>query len=159
MVQADCETAKLASRASSDVARHYFLRHSCAGRNPSRPTASFALWQGQIKQPAVYILASQPNGTLYVGVTSALFDRVIDHRAGTFGGFTAKHGIKTLVYYETFDTMDEAIRRETRLKAWKRLWKIRLIEQVNPTWADLFDLTDGVRNVGPAGQSEQPHSG
>jgi putative endonuclease len=112
------------------------------------------MWRGQIKQPAVYMLASRPNGTLYVGVTSALFDCIIDHREGTFGGFTAQHGIKTLVYYEMFDTMDEAIRRETRLKSWKRLWKIRLIEQMNQTWADLFDPTDGVRAVGIAGQSE-----
>jgi putative endonuclease len=81
------------------------------------------MWNGTLKQPAIYILASQPNGTLYIGVTSALFDRMLNHRDSTFKGFTATHGVKTLVYYEFFNSMDEAIRREKRLKKWERLWK------------------------------------
>jgi putative endonuclease len=110
------------------------------------------MWNGTLKQPAIYILASQPNGTLYIGVTSALFDRMLNHRDGTFKGFTATHDVKTLVYYEFFNSMDEAIRREKRLKKWERLWKIRLIEAMNPTWSDLFDPSEGILTVGCGGQ-------
>ena len=85
----------------------------------------------------VYILASRRNGTLYIGVTNDLSRRVGEHRDGTASSFTKKHGVNLLVYYETFDDVTAAIARETRLKKYKREWKINLIEQDNPNWFDL----------------------
>ena len=90
------------------------------------------------KQPAVYILASKRNGTLYVGVTSDLIKRVWQHRSDATEGFTQKYGVHRLVYYELHTDMAEAIQREKRLKKWNRSWKIRLIEQENPEWLDLW---------------------
>ena len=90
------------------------------------------------KQPAVYILASKRNGTLYVGVTSDLIKRVWQHRSDATEGFTQKYGVHRLVYYELHADMAEAIQREKRLKKWNRSWKIRLIEQENPEWLDLW---------------------
>jgi putative endonuclease len=90
------------------------------------------------KQPAVYILASKRNGTLYVGVTSDLVKRVWQHRNDVLGGFTKKYGVHTLVYYELHADMTEAIRREKQLKKWNRAWKIELIEKENPQWHDLW---------------------
>ncbi len=87
--------------------------------------------------PAVYLMASKRNGTLYLGVTSNLLQRVAQHRAGTLGGFTVAHNVKTLVWFETHPTMESAILREKRLKAWKRGWKLGLIESANPDWRDL----------------------
>ena len=104
------------------------------------------------KSPVVYMLASQPNGTLYIGVTSGLYDRMREHREGTFEGFTKKYDVKQLVYYETHATMPEAIKRESRMKKWRRLWKIRLIEEMNPTWSDLFDDDEGAQEFGVGGQ-------
>ncbi len=92
-----------------------------------------------MKQPAVYILASRRNGTLYVGVTSNLAGRVEAHRPGAVQGFTEKYGVKTLVYFELHDDMYEAIQREKRIKKWNRAWKIELIERANPDWRDLSD--------------------
>jgi putative endonuclease len=91
-----------------------------------------------MKAPAVYILASQRNGTLYVGVTSDLIQRIWQHREGVVEGFTAQHTVKTLVWYEQHDTMESAIMREKALKKWRREWKLRLIEERNPEWADLW---------------------
>jgi putative endonuclease len=90
-----------------------------------------------MKQPAVYILASARNGTLYIGVTSNLSWRIEAHRSGAVGGFTEKYGVHSLVYFELHSEMYEAIQREKRLKKWNRAWKIRLIEESNPEWADL----------------------
>ncbi len=90
------------------------------------------------KQPCVYILASQRNGTLYVGVTSDLFLRTGLHKQDLIEGFTKHYGVHQLVYYEMHHTMPEAIRREKQLKKWNRAWKIRLIESMNPEWEDLF---------------------
>jgi len=87
--------------------------------------------------PAVYIMASGRNGTLYIGVTSNLVQRVAQHREGTFGGFSDKHGVKLLVWFEMHATMEHAITREKRLKKWRRGWKLGLIEQANPDWRDL----------------------
>ncbi len=87
----------------------------------------------------VYILASKPHGTLYVGVTSDLSRRVGEHRRGDVEGFTKEHGVKRLVYFEAHDGIIDAIAREKQLKRWKRLWKIRLIEEANPMWRDLTD--------------------
>ena len=87
--------------------------------------------------PCVYILASGYNGALYVGVTSNLLGRILQHRAGTFDGHTRKYGIKRLVYFEIADTMESAIAREKQLKRYWRDWKRNLIEQENPAWNDL----------------------
>ena len=94
------------------------------------------------KHPAVYILASRYRGTLYAGVTSALWSRVCDHKNGTTPGFTSKYHIHALVWYEHRLSMEAAIRREKQIKAWKRGWNIELIEKMNPEWADLHDSID-----------------
>ena len=91
------------------------------------------------RQPAVYILASKRNGTLYVGVTSDLRQRVWDHKNGSVDGFTKKYGVHRLVYYEMHDNMLSAIAREKQLKKWNRAWKVELIEERNPDWNDLWD--------------------
>jgi putative endonuclease len=91
------------------------------------------------KQPAVYIMASRYRGTLYTGVTSQLWSRVATHKDGSTPGFTAKYKVTTLVWYEHHDTMEAAILRETQIKAWKRAWKIELIESMNTDWLDLHD--------------------
>ncbi|WP_447727306.1 GIY-YIG nuclease family protein [Sphingomonas koreensis] len=87
--------------------------------------------------PCVYILASAYNGTLYVGVTSNLVGRIIQHRDGTFDGFTKRYGIKRLVWFEVGETMEAAIRREKQVKRYRRDWKRNLIERQNPMWNDL----------------------
>ena len=86
----------------------------------------------------VYILASQPHGTLYVGVTNDLAGRIYDHRNGLVPGFTAIHNVKLLVHYEAHDTLEAAIAREKKVKRWPRAWKVDLIEAGNPTWRDLY---------------------
>lgn len=93
--------------------------------------------------PCVYILASKAYGTLYAGVTSDLWQRMPQHIDGVFEGFTKRYGVTKLVYYELHDDMTIAIEREKRLKRWKRAWKIRLIEQMNPEWLDLYDRKTG----------------
>ncbi len=92
-----------------------------------------------MKQPAVYILASQRNGTLYIGVTSNLIQRVWQHKNDVFEGFTKKYGVHLLVYFELHEDMENAILREKRLKKWNRDWKLRLIEESNPDWKDLYE--------------------
>jgi putative endonuclease len=91
------------------------------------------------KQSYVYILASKRNGTLYVGVTSDLVKRTWEHKQDLAEGFTSKHGVKTLVYYEAHESLEAAITREKQIKKWERAWKIRLIEKDNPHWDDLFE--------------------
>lgn len=86
----------------------------------------------------VYILASQRNGTLYVGVTSDLARRMDEHRNGSVDGFTKTYAVHLLVHYEVYDDAESAITREKRLKAWKRQWKLELIENNNPNWNDLW---------------------
>jgi len=90
-----------------------------------------------VKQPCVYILASQEYGTLYIGVTSDLIARVYQHRTGQVKGFTTKYRVYRLVSFEQFETMHDAISREKQLKRWHRQWKINLIESENPQWIDL----------------------
>lgn len=90
------------------------------------------------KQPAVYMLASQPNGALYTGVTNDLVRRVWEHKNDTIDGFTKKYGVHRLDYYELHASMIEAIRREKQIKKWRRAWKIELIEKENPEWRDLW---------------------
>jgi putative endonuclease len=90
-----------------------------------------------MKQPCVYILASQPYGTLYIGVTSDVIARLYQHRTGQVKGFTSRYGVYMLVRFELFGTMYDAISREKQLKRWHRQWKINLIESENPHWVDL----------------------
>lgn len=90
------------------------------------------------KQPVVYILASQRNGTLYIGVTSNLTARIWQHKNDAVDGFTRKYRIHTLVHHEQHATMGSAIMREKQLKKWNRAWKLRLIKERNPQWQDLW---------------------
>ena len=92
-----------------------------------------------MKQPVVYVLASARNGTLYTGVTSDLPGRVVQHKSHTIPGFTRDHRVDRLVWFEAHPTMESAIRREKRIKEWKRAWKLRLIESRNPRWRDLAE--------------------
>ena len=90
------------------------------------------------KQPTVYILSNKRNGTLYTGVTSDLIKRIWQHRNSLVDGFSKKYSTHLLVYYESHVDMVNAITREKQIKAWKREWKIRLIEEFNPYWRDLY---------------------
>jgi len=103
-----------------------------------------------MKDPCVYILASKRNGVLYVGVTSDLHGRMAEHDQGLLQGFTKRYGVKLLVYYEFHADMAAAIGREKQLKEWRRAWKVRLIESMNPEWANLFDPASGEITAGPA---------
>ena len=91
------------------------------------------------KQFYVYLLASKRNGTLYIGVTSDLVGRVWQHRNKAADGFTAKYGVTRLVYYELHESAESAISREKQIKKWNRSWKLKLIEDNNPDWKDLYD--------------------
>lgn len=88
-------------------------------------------------------MASKKNGTLYVGVISDIIKRVYEHKEGIIKGFTSQYDIKTLVYYEVFKDVEEAIKREKNVKAWKRDWKLKIIEEKNPDWLDLYDDITG----------------
>jgi putative endonuclease len=90
-------------------------------------------------QPAVYVLASKRNGTLYVGVASNLRKRVWEHKNELVEGFTKRYGVHHLVYYEIYDDMMSAIPREKQIKKWNRAWKLDLIEKQNPDWKDLWE--------------------
>ena len=87
----------------------------------------------------VYIMSNRKHGPLYVGVTSELAQRVFRHREGTGSAFCKRYGLKRLVYCEEHDRIDDAIAREKAMKAWQRAWKVRLIEEANPEWEDLWD--------------------
>ena len=104
------------------------------------------------RDSAVYIMASGFNGTIYTGVTSNLLQRVYQHRTGVFGGFTAEHGVKRLVWFEMHGTMESAIGREKQIKNWRREWKIALIMKENPAWRDLaedFGFDSLIKKVDP----------
>ena len=92
-----------------------------------------------MKQPCVYIMTNKRNGTLYIGVTSNLAQRAWQHKNNLVAGFTKRYGTHTLVWYETHDTMSEAIMREKRVKEWKRAWNLEMISAFNPDWHDLYD--------------------
>ena len=92
-----------------------------------------------MKQPCVYIMASKRNGTLYIGTTSNLIQRVWQHKNDVAEGFTKRYGVHTLVWYEGHETMPSASAREKQLKEWKRAWKLQLIETINPSWRDLLE--------------------
>ena len=110
----------------------FLLRHSRAGGNPEGFSMS--------KQFYVYILTNKRNGTLYIGVTSNLPQRILQHKNNQFDGFSKKYNVKQLVYFEQHDTAESAITREKQIKKWNRAWKLRLIEKNNPQWKDLYDL-------------------
>jgi putative endonuclease len=103
-----------------------------AGLRAGHPTSVNAMAAG-----FVYILASRPHGTLYIGITSDLPERTTQHRAGVESSFVKRYGVTRLVYFEEYTLYTDAIRRETALKRWKRAWKIDLIEKTNPEWKDL----------------------
>ncbi len=88
---------------------------------------------------SVYLMASRPNGTLYVGVTNHLAARALQHRNGSGSSFTARYGVKMLVWYEHYSDVREAIAREKQVKKWERRWKLELIERFNPAWRDLYE--------------------
>lgn len=92
-----------------------------------------------MKQGYVYIMTNKSQGTLYIGVTSDIIKRVYEHKNDFIDGFTRKYELKRLVYYEVFDEIAEAIKREKQLKEWQRKWKIELIEKQNPKWEDLYE--------------------
>jgi len=96
-----------------------------------------------MKQPTVYLLASQRNGTLYVGVTSDLIKRVWQHRTHAVDGFTKKYNVNLLMWFEQHETMESAIAREKAIKKWNRPWKLALIEKTNPNWIDLWPVITG----------------
>lgn len=96
-----------------------------------------------MKEYYVYILAHEPHGAIYVGVTDNLVRRVWEHHEGVVEGFTKKYNIKTLVYFEMTPNIEAAIAREKLLKRWKRQWKEELIEKSNPEWKDLFSEING----------------
>jgi putative endonuclease len=87
----------------------------------------------------LYFMTNRRDGVLYTGVTSNLPRRAYEHREGHVGGFTKRHGLKMLIYYEQFDDIRDAIQREKTVKHWPRAWKVRLIHAMNPAWDDLFD--------------------
>ena len=90
----------------------------------------------------VYLLTNKPRSTLYVGVTNDLVRRVFEHREGLVKGFTARYGLKMLVYFERYHSPSAAIQREKNIKHWSRLWKLQLVESLNPQWRDLYnDIT------------------
>lgn len=91
----------------------------------------------------VYILCNKRNGTLYTGVTSNIVRRVYEHKHGKYKGFTKKYGVHNLVWYEIHESAESAIIREKRIKKWKRAWKIKLIEEDNPEWVDLYENVCG----------------
>ncbi len=92
-----------------------------------------------MKQCYVYILASKKNGTLYIGVTSDLVKRIYEHKQNLIDGFTKEYNVHSLVYYEPHKEVEDAILREKQMKKWNRKWKIRLIEEKNPEWKDLYN--------------------
>ena len=96
-----------------------------------------------MKNPTVYLLASQRNGTLYVGVTSDLVNRVWQHRTDEMDGFSKKYNVHLLVWYDQHPSMESAIIREKAIKKWKRAWKVVLIEESNPDWGDLWPMING----------------
>ena len=104
----------------------------------------------------VYIMASGKNGTIYIGATSELIQRVHQHREGQADGFTKKFGCKNLVWFEAFDDLQDARQRELQMKEWKRAWKVRVIEEANLDWNDLYP---SLFEAGSAGPGPRPSPG
>src|SRR5690348_4878977 len=127
----------MARRAKQRVRATHFLRDIVCESSWQSFATSACQDPRMHKSYFVYILASQPWGTLYVGVTNDIVRRVHAHKQGLAAGFTKKYGIKTLVYFEEHALIFDAIHRETRLKKWPRAWKVNLIRTDNPDWKDL----------------------
>jgi len=114
--------------------------YPCEGRGPD-PDWRFSARLVKLhpmKPGFVYIMASGRNGTLYIGVTSGLVERVWEHRNGVVAGFTRRYGCKSLVWFEAHDDIQQARLRELQMKKWKRIWKLSTIEALNPDWSDLY---------------------
>jgi putative endonuclease len=109
---------------------------------PHTPTAGGA---DIVRSFVVYMLASKPRGTLYIGVTNGIIRRVDQHRAGRASAFTCKYAVHRLVWFQEFASAREAIQREKTMKEWPRAWKVNLIERENPHWIDLFSSLPGVQ--------------
>ena len=126
-----------ARRAISN-AKHHFCCHPRVGGGPG-----IFMYCSGADMPAksywIYMLASQKNGTLYIGVTSDLIRRVYEHRNHLLEGFTKEYDVSRLVYYEEYDDIGLALTREKQLKKWNRAWKLKLIESNNPSWKDLYE--------------------
>jgi putative endonuclease len=120
-----------------------YLRSSSPNTQPSSPAKAgdpviTAAAMARDRNYWVYIVANGLGGTLYIGVTNDLIRRVHEHKNKVAEGFTKKYDVDRLLYFEAFDDIENAIRREKRLKKWNRAWKIRLIEETNPNWTDLY---------------------
>ena len=102
-----------------------------------------------MKSGFVYIMANRKNGAIYIGVTSDLVKRVWEHREGVIGGFTRRYGCKLLVWFEAYDDIQEARRRELQMKEWNRVWKVKRIEEHNLDWDDLYPSLFGPGFAGP----------
>ena len=109
-----------------------------------------------MKAGFVYIMANRKNGAIYIGVTSDLVKRVWEHREGVIGGFTSRYRCKLLVWFEAYDDLQEARQRELRMKEWKRVWKVKRIEERNLEWDDLYP---GLFEPGLAGPGPRPSPG
>jgi putative endonuclease len=127
------EAIHLAAKRKNGLLRRYAPRNDGVSQRRSNRE------KRRMKQPCVYIVASQRHGTIYTGVTSNMPRRAFEHREGLVKGFSAKYGCKILVWYELHDTMIEAITREKQIKAGSRAKKLALIEELNPEWKDLYD--------------------
>jgi putative endonuclease len=114
---------------------------------------------GTEKHPATYIMANRYRGTLYVGVTSDLWSRVANHKSGSMPSFTSTYAVKNLVWYEHHHKMEAAIKREKQIKAWKRDWKIKMIEEMNPSWLDLHESIDVISTLISEKAGPQPSLG
>ena len=104
----------------------------------------------------VYMMANRKNGVIYIGVTSDLAKRVYEHREGLIAGFTKRYGCKLLVWFEAFDDIQQARQRELQMKEWKRMWKVKRIEEQNFDWDDLYP---GLFDAGCAGPGPRPSPG
>ena len=122
----------------TEPAIRYFIDFTSAVHDGSVIPAKAGIQGLAVKQAYVYLLASKRNGTLYIGVTADLFQRLWQHKNDQVAGFTKRYGVHTLVWYEVHESMASAISREKAIKEWKRAWKLELIEKNNPTWRDLY---------------------
>ena len=120
------------------------IKHVCIIKTKF-PCHSSGGWNPEKNMYYVYIMASKRNGTLYIGVTKNLIKRVYEHKHNLVESFTKKYNVHKLVYYEYTEDVISAIEREKRLKTWQRQWKLRLIEEMNPEWSDLYDELIGTR--------------
>jgi putative endonuclease len=114
---------------------------------PLRQREGMTRRKRMLKTFFIYILASKRNGTLYIGLTNDLVRRVYEHKNQVHSGFTRSYHVHLLVYYEVFEDIDAAIVREKQLKKWNRKWKLRLIEQHNPKWKDLYSSKGSISEL------------